>query len=242
MQNKADILARLQNDILSLQGFKPASTAVETDFGLGRIIQSFPNSIFPFASLHEFVCNSKEECAASSAFVSGLLSSVLDKGGVAVWVGTKRQVFPPALKAFGISPEQVLFIELKKEKDALWVAEEALKCTTITTVVGEISDLDFSGSRRLQLAIEKTGVGCFLLRHNPRNFTTASTSRWNIRPLLSKTQSDMPGITFPRWQVDLLKVRNGKPGSWVVEWVDVRFRHPSKLVAITGGGLQSKTG
>jgi protein ImuA len=23
---------------------------------------------------------------------------------------------------------------------------------------------------------------------------------------------------FPRWNIDLLKVRNGKPASWQVEW------------------------
>ena len=33
----------------------------------------------------------------------------------------------------------------------------------------------------------------------------------------------MPGVGFPRWQVDLLKVRNGNPGSWTVEWSKRRF-------------------
>ena len=28
----------------------------------------------------------------------------------------------------------------------------------------------------------------------------------------------MPGVGFPRWNVELLKVRNGKPGSWQLEW------------------------
>jgi protein ImuA len=23
---------------------------------------------------------------------------------------------------------------------------------------------------------------------------------------------------FPRWEVELLKVRNGKPGKWLVQW------------------------
>jgi protein ImuA len=31
---------------------------------------------------------------------------------------------------------------------------------------------------------------------------------------------DLPGVAFPRWQVELLKVRNGKPGIWQLEWAN----------------------
>ncbi len=34
----------------------------------------------------------------------------------------------------------------------------------------------------------------------------------------------MPGVGAPRWKVELLKVRNGLPGAWIVEWVDGRLR------------------
>ena len=242
MQNKADTLARLQNYILSLQGYKPAHAALQIDFGLGRIVHSFPNDSFPFSALHEFTCNSEEECASSGAFVGGLLSSSLNKGGIALWVGTKRHIFPPALKAFGINADQVIFVELKKEREALWTIEEALKCATLTTVVGEMTELDFTESRRLPLAIEKSGVGCFLLRHRPRNSTTASTSRWHVTPLPSAVEDGIPGVCHLRWQVDLVKVRNGRPGSWVVEWRGGRFRHATKLATIRGEERQVKTG
>lgn len=242
MQNKSEILVRLQNDILAMQGLRPSYSPAQTDFGLGRIVQSFPNAVFPFSALHEFTCNRKEECASTSAFVTGLLSSSLSKGGVTLWASTKLHIFPPALKAFGINPDQIIFIELKREKEVIWTIEEALKCGTLTTVVGEIGELDFTESRRLQLAIEKSGVGCFLLRHKPRNFTTASTSRWNVQPLSSQTENNLPGLNYPRWQVNLLKVRNGKPGSWVMEWAGGRFRQPSKFAVIYGKEKQTKTG
>ena len=135
-----------------------------------------------------------------------------------------------------------MFIERKKEKEVVWTIEEALKCTNLTTVVGELAELDFTESRRLQLAIEKSGVSCFLLRHKPRNLTTASTSRWQVKPLPSDIEDSLPGVGHPRWQVNLLKVRNGKPGSWVVEWAGGRFRHPSKFAVIRGEELQTKTG
>jgi len=64
-----------------------------------------------------------------------------------------------------------------------------------------------------------------LLRNNPKQlFTTAFTCRWQIQPLQSETSDGLPGIGFPRWQVELLKVRNGKPGSWQLEWVNGKFQ------------------
>lgn len=241
MQNKAHIIARLKEDILSLQGYKPASTEANADFGLGRIRSCFPQATFPFSALHEFSCEGREEVSAAGAFVTGLLSSLFAKGGMALWVSAQRFVFPPALTGFGINPYQLLFVEIKKPKDIMWVIEEALKCKALTAVIAEVGDLDFTQSRRLQLAIEQTGVGCFLIRHNPRRFTTASTSRWAIKPLPSEPEDSLPGIGCPRWQVSLLKVRNGKPGSWVVEWAAGRFRHPSRLAALPVG-RERKTG
>ena len=62
--------------------------------------------------------------------------------------------------------------------------EEALKCDGIAAVVGEIQELSFTVSRRLQLAVEQSRVTGFILRNNPRNLnTTACVTRWKITPL-----------------------------------------------------------
>jgi protein ImuA len=240
MLSKTDTFRRLQAEILSLQGFRPANATVQSDFGLGPIASSLPDQAFPSSALHEFICESLPEVAASSAFVTGLLSTLLQKGGVVLWISTRHLVFPPALKAFGISPDQIIFINVRKEKEAIWTIEEALKSMALTSVVGEISRFHFTDSRRLQLAIEQSGVGCFLLCYRPRNLTTASTTRWQITPLSSTTEDNLPGVGQPRWKVNLLKVRGGKPGSWTIEWAQGRFRHTSKLVAVPGE-LRNKT-
>ncbi len=241
MQNRLEILARLQNDILSLQGFKPASAGHATDVGLGHIAHSFPNATFPISALHEFTCYNREEAAASGAFITSILSSLLTKSGVVLWIGIQRVVFPPALKAFGVDADQIIFVELKKEKEIVWAVEEALRCNAVTCVIAEIAELGFTESRRFQLAIEQSGVACFVLRYKPRNLATASTTRWQVKPLSSVSDDGLPGVVHPRWQVDLLKVRNGKPGSWVVQWSRGRFRYPSKL-AVIPSDLQKKTG
>ncbi len=96
-----------------------------------------------------------------------------------------------------------------------------------------MNELSFTNSRRLQLAVEQSNVTGFILRNNLRNVnTTACVTRWKITPLPSASADDMPGISFPRWNVELLKVRNGKPGSWQIEFAAGRFRHISKMVAI----------
>jgi protein ImuA len=42
----------------------------------------------------------------------------------------------------------------------------------------------------------------------------------------------MPGVGFPRWNVELLKVRNGKPGAWQIEFAEGKFRPVYKIASI----------
>jgi protein ImuA len=241
MATKADILARLQREILSLQGFTPPILYPVDDAGLGQINQSFPNGIFPRSALHEFYCTGAEDTTASAGFISGLLSSLLHKGGVVIWIGASQTIFPPALLSFGIRPENVFFLHLKKEMDVLWAMEEALKCGAVAAVVAELRDLSFTASRRLQLVLEKAGGCCFLLRRNPKNLTTAAVTRWQIKPMQSKTDDALPGVGYPCWQVHLLKVRNGRTGQWSLEWRKGQFRHLPKM-AVLHREPQKKTG
>ncbi|RYY96772.1 MAG: Error-prone repair protein ImuA [Chitinophagaceae bacterium] len=240
LPEKADILARLQQEVLQLQGFKAPRAHVLDDTGLGRINAAFPNALFPRSALHEFVCAAPEEAAASGAFIAGLLSAFMRRGGAALWVGTERRIFPPALRSFGLRPEQVIFLDVKTEKDATWALGEALRCGALAAVVGELRDLSFTDSRRFQLAIEGSGVPCFALRRREPTGATTAVARWRIRPVASRTDDGLPGIGHPRWQVQLLKVRNGHPGSWELEWAGGRFRHVPKLAAVPAA--HTKTG
>ena len=219
---KADIITQLKKELLALQGFRPL-VHTHQQIDLGTINHSFPNSQFPLGVNHEFICNSKESLTASSGFIAGILSSLLQKSGAVVWISSSQIIFPPALVSFGIDPSQLIFIHLKK--DILWTIEEALKCEGLIAVVGELTSIDLTASRRLQLAAEQSRVTGFLLHHQPKQLaTTACTCRWQIQSLQSETSDGLPGIGFPRWQVELLKVRNGKPGSWQLEWVNGKFQ------------------
>lgn len=240
--SKDDIIAKLQKDILSLQGFKTTGNNTAVDRHLGPILQSFPNNIFPVGAMHEFIYSAPEAAAATSGFVSGLLAALMQQNGMVIWIGAEQSIFPPALQLFGIAPDKLIFINLKKEKEMLWAMEEALKCTGLSAVVAETPELGFTASRRLQLAVEESKVTGFILRQNPRNLaTTACVTRWKITSIPSVLEADMPGVGFPRWQVDLLKVRNGKPNCWKVACSasKLHFIYPEISIAVEP---QKKTG
>jgi len=221
---KKDIISQLQKNILLLQGFIPPAAGTCNVVGLGPVEAAFPNSVFPLGAIHEFVSAVPEHAAASGGFIAGLLQSLMQHGGACLWISVSRTIFPPALKAFGVEPDRVIFIDLKREKDVLWVMEEALKCEGLSAVIAELREISFTESRRLQLAVEQSRVTGFILRSDPRKLSaTTSVARWKISPLPSEPKDGLPGIGFPRWQVELLKVRNGNPGSWQIEWSAGQF-------------------
>ncbi|MET0636568.1 MAG: Error-prone repair protein ImuA [Chitinophagaceae bacterium] len=218
---KAAILAQLQREIMPLQGLRPVVNGNSLDLGLGTINASLPNQSFPLGAVHEFLSTNPENQAASSGFISALLSPLLNKGGIGLWISADRTLFPAALKTYGIEPDRMFFIDIKKQKDLVWAMDEALKCGALSCVVGEIPDLSFTASRRLQLSVEQSQVTAFMIRKNPRNLSSsACVTRWKITTLPSETIDDLPGVGFPHWKVELLKVRNGKPGTWQVKWIN----------------------
>ena len=231
--SKADIIAQLQKEILPLQGFRSSAKAPLIDLGLGAIRNAFPNRSFPLGAIHEFSAPLPEQAAATGGFIAAMLSSLMQNGIAVVWISLNRTVFPPALKQFQVDPARVIFIDLQRSKDILWATEEALKCGGLGAVISEIAELGFTASRRFQLAVEQSGVTGFILRTSSRKLTpTASLTRWIISPLPSISMDGLPGVGFPRWNVQLQKVRNGKPGSWDVEYVAGRLRHLTALKAV----------
>ena len=228
---KTDIFTRLKREILPLEGFRSAVPGSVMDLGIGFMEEAFPNGSFPLGAVHELISEGAESTAATTGFISGLLGGLMKNGGAAVWIGSSPTLFPPALKAFGIHPDQIVFIDLQKEKDILWAMEEALKCEGLAAVIGEIPELSFTSSRRFQLAVEQSGVTGFVLRSNPRNLNTNTcVSSWKIKPIPTYTDDDLPGPGFRRWLVELMKIRNGKPGVWQVEWSAGGFRAATGII------------
>jgi len=224
VQKRAEIITGLQADILRFQGFKSNATS-SSDLGLGILKEAFPNASFPLGAVHEFIAGQVEDTAANSGFLAGLLAELMGSNGTVLWISSSRTLFPPALKSFGVLPDRFVFIDLQKEKEVMWAMEEALKCGAVTAVVGEMKEISFTNSRRLQLAVEQSKVTGFILRtHQNHLSTTACVSRWKVTSLPSESVDDLPGIGFPKWRVELVRMRNGKCGSWDLQWREGKFQ------------------
>ncbi len=222
---KKDIINQLQKSILLMQGFTPPVSDKSDCIGMGAIEEAFPNGIFPTGTIHEFLNAEPEQAAANGGFISGILSNLMQHSGACLWISMHRTLFPPSLKVFGVEPDQFIFIDLKRERDVLWAMEEALKCKGLAAVIGELGEISFTQTRRLQLAAEQSRVTGFVLRSDLKKLSaTACVARWNITHLPSELENGMPGVGFPRWNVELLKVRNGHPGIWKVEWSEGQFK------------------
>ena len=222
--NKADIMARLQREILPLQGYHAASRRLSS-VDLGPVNAAFPGGCFPVGAVHEFLAFRPEDNAATAGFISGITSSLIRNTGVIVWISAYAHLYAPGFVPFGIQPDRIIFIHPQKPKDRLWAMEEALRCEGLSAVVCETEDLAFTESRRFQLAVEQSRVTGFVVRRDARKLsTTACIARWKISSIATETEDDLPGIGFPRWKVELLRVRNGKSGVWDLEWAGKKFQ------------------
>jgi protein ImuA len=63
-----------------------------------------------------------------------------------------------------------------------------------------------------------------------------------VTPLPSITEDGLPGVGFPRWEVELLKVRNGRPGKWQMEWSEGQFHIMAPAMPASAQEPQRKTG
>lgn len=229
---KKNIISGLRKELLTMQGLSNDLQNPVVNMALGSMRSAFPNQSFPVSAVHEFISHPKD-VASTAGFVGVLVSALMNRKGAVLWISSTRSVFPPALHALGIAPDKIIFIFLQNDKQISWAMEEALKCTGLSAVIGEMKELGFTTSRRLQLAVEKSHVTGFVLRCNPRQLqANACVSRWKIKPLGSDLPGKMPGIGFPRWEVELLKIRNGQPGKWQIEFRGGRMRFIRRSVSM----------
>ncbi len=224
---KKQIISDLRNSICRLEGYVPSNNPL-LDAALGPISGAFPNGVFPLGSIHEFITHSVESIAATTGFIAAVHSKAIAPSATTIWI-TRKRVFPPSLIAYGLLPERFIFIHTKNDQDTLWTLDEALRCPSIPAVIAEVPHLDFQSSRRLQLAVESSRATGFVIRHTKgAPTTTASLARWMVTPSPSEGIDELPGIGWPKWKVELLRVRNGKTGKWWVQWNQGRLIHSSE--------------
>lgn len=126
-----------------------------------------------------------------------------------MYLDTLGDFYPPAAARLGLPLERLLVIRVRRPVDALWTCEQALRCPAVGVVIATVRAIDPYASRRLQLAAEAGGGLGILLRHEEAREITFAASRLRFTP-----QPSPAG--FWRTQVEVLKLREGRPGGLFV--------------------------
>ncbi len=225
MGSKTEILKQLRNDIMHIEGVKYHTDVKALHNPFPILQQHLPNGILPQATVHEFLIQSQEQLAASISFSAALINTYIPQHKTLVVVQQQSNciVFPTGLCFYKIKPEHIIFIKTKNDKEHYWAIEEVMRCQGVTAVLAQMKTIDFTFSRRFQLATEQSGVTGFLLNsNNGKSSNNACTSRWNIKAKPSE-HHELPGIGNHAWHVQLLKIKNGKPGAWNLQWNNVQL-------------------
>ena len=224
-------LDALRDRIARVERGQRKGVAGTIPFGIAALDAHLPTGGLVRGALHEIAGEAAEieHGAAATLWIAGVLARM--KGQV-LWAVERRDLFAPALAAAGLSPERVVFVEAGKS--VLLAMEEGLRHRGLGGVVGEVTKLGLTPSRRLQLAAEASGVTAFILRRSRVFEDQALTepigavTRWRIACLPSPpplpAAPDTPGLARARWQLNLLRCRGGEPASWIVEACDAKGR------------------
>jgi protein ImuA len=199
-----------------------ARHAASLPFGVAEIDAHLPEHGLPVAALHEVVGGGEDAgvSACATLFAAGIVGRLR---GTVLWCAGAGDVFGPGLACAGLAPDRVLYAEAADEKTVFLVMEEALRHAALAAVVGEVSRLPMTASRRLVLAAEKSGVMAVALRRRSggEDAPNAARTRWRISALPS-SPLPVPGIGRGRWQVELARCRGGTPNGWIMEACDAQ--------------------
>ncbi|MEO1280370.1 MAG: hypothetical protein AAFV69_01410 [Pseudomonadota bacterium] len=195
--------------------------------GIEDIDDVLPIAGMSAGAVHEVSGAAYGDTVAASSYVLSLLWQLarLAPSGPILWCQTTKSqqefgsVYGAGLKAFGFHASQFIFAETPHKHDVLWALEEGARSRSLLAVVGEVDAISFTQTRRLSLAAAKSGTPVLLLRAHNDLSASATETRWRIATTQGMPDpflSNAPGN--PCWQVELVRCRGGRPGSWNVEW------------------------
>jgi protein ImuA len=153
---------------------------------------------------------------------AGFLLAQVDTSKPLLWVQDRMailesgRVHPP-----GLPSQDLIHVEARDARDALWAMEEGVRCAALSCVIGEIwgdpKVLDFTATRRLAVASERSGTPCWLVRLGGIANLSGARMRWRIASapsLLNEFDPKAPGL--PAWDAELFRARGHPPGRWSI--------------------------
>jgi protein ImuA len=203
-----------------------APSARVLPFGCPALDAALPGGGLARGALHEILGagSDEEDAAASAAFAACILARLAGEGAV-LWCLATGDLYGAGLAACGLDVADLVLARGRSDADILWAMEEGLRAPGLAAVIGEVSALDATASRRLQLAAEASGVTALALRRwrtgaaaaRHRVLPTAAATRWRVAAAPSRPEEGEPGVGRIRWRLDLLRCRGGVPAAWLIE-------------------------
>jgi protein ImuA len=227
MVTRREVIDDLRRQIERLGGAHGARKSLP--FGVPALDRHLPGRGLTLGSLHEVIEDgSASEFAGTATFFAAGIAARL-KGPV-LWCLTRRDLFAPSLMQVGLHPDRVIFAETCRDAEVLSLIEEGLHQKGLGAVIGEVSRLGLTASRRLQVAAEASGVPALVIRRwwtvaqkDLTKLPTAASTRWRVSPVPSEVVP-AGGLKRGRWQVELVRCRGAEPRSWILEACDAQGR------------------
>lgn len=271
--DRAAVLAQLRGLLARQAGWREDVNAA-LPFGLAALDSHLPNGGLACGALHEIVPTTQAALPAAFGFVVAILARLSSSYGAGLADsertdahclphgfpnGTERRIVfvMPAhalrqcgrlsghgLNSLGLNPRRAILVETAHWQDSLWALVEALRSQAPQAVAGMIDRLDLKTSQKLHLAAVDAGLPLLLLRPSQTLESSAAATRWRI-DAAAGARDRFGSYARARWQVQLERCRNGRPGEWVVEYDHVahRFSLVAALADLSlsrGAGDQSR--
>ena len=232
-----DVIARIEGDGAFVPAFARAEAPRKVALGraggalaLDRLLRGGLHR----GTLNEVVAASSGDAGAACGFALALAARFAAETGretaPVVWVmedaarAEGGAPYAPGLAGHGLDPARLLVVRVKGGADALWAAEEALKCRALAAVVIDLwrtKTYDLVASRRLLLAAAAGGTPAVLVPAGAPGAPLSSTAqvRFTVAaapgPCVSGSRlasglRPIPGRAA--WAVRLARIRAGPAG------------------------------
>ena len=167
---------------------------------------------------------------------AGFLLAQVDSAKPVLWIQERMAILESGrVHQPGLPTHNLVHVEARDVRDALWAMEEGVRCAGLSCVIGELwgdpKALDFTATRRLAVAAERSGVPCWLVRLGGTANLSGARMRWRLASapsLANPLDPRAPGT--PAWDAELFRARAMPPGRWSI----AHDAHSFHLVAAPG--------
>ncbi|MDA1231271.1 MAG: hypothetical protein O2856_10900 [Planctomycetota bacterium] len=220
---RAEAIHSLRRQLVAAQRSQSVQQILPT--GVTSLDAILPGGGLPAGSLIEWISEDAGMNAASIALKS--IAPMLTLHGCLAIIDERHDFNADAARCHGISLSRILLIRPARtasgpsttshsgfvrqatvaHSDALWALEQAARCPGVRVVLTFLEQASSAVMRRLQLAVERSGVTIVLIR--PASLLN-QPSFADLRLYVTATQPALPGITGRRrMKVQLLRSRHG---------------------------------